>query len=295
MTNYSRDIIKQIEELTTDNERLKFENRNLKADNRELRQKIETLESSIDEKIALAVKKVCTSLHERIEYLETENGRKDTEILRLKAQINKDSSNSSKPSGTDGFKKVLNSREKSGKKVGGQKGHKGSTLVIPKNLDALIDEGKAKKHLVDLTNGAEKYISKWKVDLETTVVYTEYRLPYGSMPGVFYGENLKALSVLLSNNGLIAEGRLSDFFNEISGGLISVNSATIEKFNYEAAAKVNMEAIKNDVLNGKVMDTDETPVQCAQLLEYGESIPKTADKTTFDVTIRTHSNATTNA
>ena len=52
-----------------------------------------------------------------------------TEIKRLKTQNQKDSSNSNKPSGTNGFKKVItNRREKSTKKQGGQKGHKGKSL-----------------------------------------------------------------------------------------------------------------------------------------------------------------------
>jgi len=134
-------------------------------------------------------------------------------------------------------------------------------------------------------------VSKWKIDLETTVIYTEYRCPCGSVPCVYYGENVKALSVLLSNNGLIAEKRLSDFFNEISGGLITVSEATIEKFNYEAASKVNIEAIKRDLLNGEVMNTDETTVRCTQLLEYGATTPKVAEKTTFDAIIRTYSSS----
>ena len=54
-----------------------------------------------------------------------------TELKRLKTQNKKDSSNSNKPSGTNGFKKVItNRREKSNKKQGGQKGHIGSSLVF---------------------------------------------------------------------------------------------------------------------------------------------------------------------
>ena len=51
---------------------------------------------------------------------------KDSIIQDLKSKLNKNSSNSSKPSSTDGFKKVIhNCKEKTDKKVGGQKDHIG--------------------------------------------------------------------------------------------------------------------------------------------------------------------------
>ena len=65
----------------------------------------------------------------KIEKLENENQKLKTELTRLKNQNKKDSSNSNKPSGTNGYKKVItNRREKSDKKQGGQEGHKGNSL-----------------------------------------------------------------------------------------------------------------------------------------------------------------------
>ena len=58
----------------------------------------------------------------KIEKLENENKKLKLEVDRLKNQNKRDSSNSSKPSGTNGFKKVItNRREKSTNKQGGQK------------------------------------------------------------------------------------------------------------------------------------------------------------------------------
>lgn len=58
-----------------------------------------------------------------------QNEEKDKEILRLKLKIDKDSSDSSKPSSTNGFKKVItNRREKSNKSKGAQKGHTAHSL-----------------------------------------------------------------------------------------------------------------------------------------------------------------------
>ena len=52
------------------------------------------------------------------------------EIARLKAIINKDASNSSKPSSKSGFRKIPNCREKSGKPRGGQIGHPPDTAWV---------------------------------------------------------------------------------------------------------------------------------------------------------------------
>jgi hypothetical protein len=97
----------------------------------------------------------------------------EQENLRLKAIFDKNSGNSSKPPSSNGFKKIQNSREKSAKKSGGQLGHRGHSLKLPENLDELVQSGKAKKKLIDHTNGAAEYVSKWVVDLEIVVTYTE--------------------------------------------------------------------------------------------------------------------------
>ena len=54
------------------------------------------------------------------------------EIAELKEQLNKNSQNSSKPPSTDGYKKPApkSLRKPSGKKRGGQVGHKGSNLKV---------------------------------------------------------------------------------------------------------------------------------------------------------------------
>ena len=84
----------------------------------------------------------------------------DDEIDRLKAQINRDSGNSSKPPGQDGFKKIPNSRERSHRKSGGQKGHLGYSLQFPKNLDELEEKGLIRREMIDHTDGSEAYVSR---------------------------------------------------------------------------------------------------------------------------------------
>lgn len=63
-------------------------------------------------------------LSKRFDILEAENKELKFEIVQLKEQLNKNSSNSSLPP-SKSFKKKKNNREPSGKKAGGQPGHKG--------------------------------------------------------------------------------------------------------------------------------------------------------------------------
>ena len=80
------------------------------------------------------------SMQEIIAELKKINESQAQEILRLKNKNDKDSSNSSKPSSTNGFKKVItNRREKSTKKQGAQKFHKGHKL--DQKLEQFLSSG----------------------------------------------------------------------------------------------------------------------------------------------------------
>jgi transposase len=299
--DYNHSLIKQIEDLTLENESLKRENSKLRADNRALRKRLTYLEDSIEAKITAAVERTITPLRLQLSEREAEIVCKDAEILRLKAIINKDSSNSSKPPSSDGFKKIPNNREKSGKKRGGQVGHEGYSLKVPENLDKLVEEGKASKKLIDYTDGAKEYVSKWIVDIDIKTVYTEIRYPAGTQlppelqPEVIYGNGIKALTVLLEQEGVVAIKRLSDFFSMATGGLINLSKGTIESFITKFAQSVDTDiaAIKETLLNGLVINTDDTQMRCAETYKYGEddeATLTTAKNTTFGVNIRTYSN-----
>jgi hypothetical protein len=150
-----------------------------------------------------------------------------------------------------------------------------------------VQSGKAKRNLVDHTDGATEYVSKWIVDMEVIVTYTEHRFPAGSKFPVktdsCYGNDIKALSVFLSAEGVIAEKRLATFFESVSDGLIKPSDATIENWNRIAADNVDIAAIKSEVLTADVLHVDETPIKSGQTYveESGARILKTKEHTTF--------------
>lgn len=176
--------------------------------------------------------------------------------------------------------------------MGGQKGHKGSTISIPKNLDELVADGKAEHVVISDVESGEDYISDWTVDIKVLPVYTEYRRSTKSLPKIGYGSNIKAISVYLSNIGLISYKRLSTFFNDVSHGLISISKATLEKVNREVAEAISMDNYVQDLLNGEVMHVDETPIRTCERINK-ENEYEMSEKTTFQVYIRTYSNERT--
>ena len=192
MKSSNKDIFRQLEENILENEKLRQENRLLldyKAEALELRSKVKGLESSINERIMKAVDE---AVAKATAPLVAKISEQQKEILRLKAQINKSSENSSKPPSTDGFKKIPNNREPSGNRHGGQFGHKGTRLNIPPNLDELETAGKAEHNViyVGITEG-EPYVSDWEIDLKIIPVYTEYRRSIGTPQKISYGNNFK--------------------------------------------------------------------------------------------------------
>jgi len=78
------------------------------------------------------------------------NEKLQLEIKRLKTKNKKDSSNSSRPSGTNGYKKVItNRREPSNKKQGGQIGHELHKLDEAK-IEELINKDLSQNNLIFL-------------------------------------------------------------------------------------------------------------------------------------------------
>jgi len=148
------------------------------------------------------------------------------ENQKLKEIINKDSGNSSKPPSSDGFKKIHNSREKTGRRTGGQPGHKGA---VPKLFE----------------------------NPTRTVELKPERCQCGGKI------RLKGISAMLTTEGCVSINRTRQMISELTGGLINLSEGTIVKWNKQLAERLApaIKNIKEKLLVSPVLHKDETGIR----------------------------------
>lgn len=265
-------LLEKVDSLTADNLRQSKEyETKLKETEKRLKSEILVKEKTFREDLQKAAM--------RISELENENNllREDNE--RLKRILNNNSTNSSLPPSTDqksqqnqkAVKKAnqYNGREKSSRKQGGQKGHKGKTLSKETILER-IENGEVEHKIVEIGNKTDKYVSKFLVDIEIKTVVTEYRFYKGSeIPCEFYsdvqyGNTVKSLAADLYVEGIVSYNRIQDFISEISGQTIHISRGSLARFMDELGKKITpyINTIENNILNSSKAYTDATTVRC---------------------------------
>ena len=195
--------------------------------------------------------KLIELLFARIEQLESIIKKQDAKIASLEARLAKNSHNSSKPPSSDGFKKgppkSRSLRKKSGKRSGGQVGHKGSTLEKVSHVDFTI------KHKLTHCNKCLKSLqqspllnveSRQVFDIpRPSVTVTEHvgevkvcprcnhkqtaSFPKGVNSPTQYGEHIKSILVYLRQYQLIPEARLQMLMQDLFG--VALSKSTISK------------------------------------------------------------------
>ena len=246
----------------------------------ELFSKIDKLNQKVDDQNT-EIKYLNKELKKRdkkIEELSKDNENLKLEVKRLKNQNKKDSSNSSKPSGTNGFKKVItNRREKLDKKQGGQKGHKGKSLGKEELEKILSKENVIKYPSVEINkNENNKYKKPYKttvIDINIVVTVTEYlyypdengnfNMPQKHKKHIVYGDKVKALALDLMYESYNSTDATKNIIKSITDNSIDIKKSTLLNWSREAKEKLmpEIENIEKELLNAYYVHCDESQIK----------------------------------
>ena len=212
-----------------------------------------------------------------------------TRVQKLEGRVAKDSHNSSKPPSTDGYgRKTRSLRQKSGKKPGGQAGHRGRTLHLVETPDEIIVlRPQTCAHCQASLQGVQALGMQRRqlVDLPQILAQvTEYQahdvrcpgcqhLTRGSFPdevraSVQYGPMVKGIALYLLYGQLLPYARTAELLADMCG--CELSPGTLEAFIAEGADRLAQteEQIKQALRSAEVIGTDETGIRVQGVLQW---------------------------
>ena len=228
------------------------------------------------------------ALWDQVQSLTAQLAAMQQSIKELQARLSLNSRNSSKPSSTDGMAKPApkSLRGKSGKKSGGQPGHKGATLRQSDQVDEVITHsGDAVCSACHLELTDFEVVEKRQVfeipELRTKV--TEHVLmraycscgaehtgvwPQGINAPVQYGPRAKAVAVNLNQSNFVPMARTCEFMQDTFG--LSLSQASLQSFSQQAASclEPTVAAIGQAVQRAPVVHADETGIRVENKLHW---------------------------
>ena len=196
---------------------------------------------------------------------------------KLQAQLNRDYSNSSKPSSmSPNHNKITNNREKTDRKPGGQPGHKGygrkrrtpdRVITIPPT-EELLNENKYRP----TGETVRKQVVSLRISVETTEYETtEYieiatgkkvhaPFPEGVVDDVNYDGSISAFAFLLNNECNVSIDKVRRFLADLTDGDLTVSKGMINGLSKKFSCKTETERKEmfNRLLASPVMHTDAT-------------------------------------
>ena len=209
----------------------------------------------------------------RIEDLEDRNA-------VLDGRLKKDSTNSSKPPSSDGFKKqTFSTRKKSEKKPGGQEGHAGRTLSVDTTEAKIVDRKEGACPCGGEIVFGEEYQSRSVIDIVVTLSTTEERSYSGTCKlcckpfraafssefraPIQYGNNINTLTALLNEYGNVADKKTADIVSSICGNNINMSAGTVVNIRTRLSERLNdtVEYIKQMLTDSNILGADETGVR----------------------------------
>jgi hypothetical protein len=196
---------------------------------------------------------------------------------KLMTQINRDYENSSVPSSMKpNHKKISNSREKTGKRPGGQPGHAGHGRTRHRPIVTVEISAPDEYAYSPNYKPTGKMVTKQLVSIRTALVVTEYVTPQfkcirsgqrvhadfppGVVNDVNYDGNVKGLAFVLCNYCCVASRKAAGLLSEMTGGQLKISNGMVNGLCKEFSAKTVAERkeIFADMLLSPVLHTDLT-------------------------------------
>ena len=246
-----------------------------------------------------ALEQLLATALRRIAELEAALASMTQENADLRRQLANNSSNSSKPPSSDGLKKPAprNLRGKSGKKSGGQAGHRGDTLrqkakpdfvnrheavscgACQYGLTAGMIKGVERRQVFDIP------VPRLEVTEHQAAIYccghchvtTTAAFPDGVNAHVQYGKRIRAATVYCNVQQLIPEDRVCQLLRDLFGAT-SLCAASVTNWVNGAARTLGgvVEHILARLTEGGVRHLDETGLRVAGELHWLHSISDSA-------------------
>lgn len=259
------------------------------------------------------------TLEERNAQLEAENATLREQVTALVARVQelegrlaKDSHNSGKPPSSDGLKRKTKSlRKRSGKKPGGQLGHRGETLRLVATPDDVVEHrpgacAHCQASLADApVVGCERRQVHELPPLRLHI--TEHqarhvrcphceRVSVGAFPAeaprrAQYGPRLRALAVYLVEAQFVPLGRVQQLLTDLFG--MRLGRGSLVTWVQQAARVVEPveTALKAALRRAPVLHSDETGVRCGGKLAWAH-VASTSQLTHYAVHAKRDSEAT---
>lgn len=217
-----------------------------------------------------------------ISALRAENAALKVRMAELERRLELNSSNSGRPPSSDGLKKparVRSLRERSGKKPGGQMGHKGETLRQVTDPDVVVDHyppacstcgvgfdpetsvGHSVRQVFDLPEPQPLVVTEHRAhDCQCTACGAKTRAPFpdGVNAPVQYGARITAFVIYLLHYQLLPENRLAALMADLFG--VKVAAATIARMSRTCTERLRDFAatVRDLVAGAQVKHLDET-------------------------------------
>jgi hypothetical protein len=264
----------EVQRLLAENERL--------TEAHNLARKFEKLVSLVS-----GLKAKIKDLKKRLKVAEKENEKLRECLAVLCDRAKKTSETSDKPSGANIFKKPVSTKVKSGRKQGGQKGHKGHTLRPFPNPTEIIEQrpddicvcggsiilsgGYTRKQDVDIK------FTLWVAEERSLIGYCnncgkrhEGRFSENYVNPVNYGNDLKTLVAFLNTRMNLPVNKVTELLRVLTDSQIRLSDGSVVNIVAELAEKSvpTVELIKEELIKCRLLLVDETGCRINGKLEW---------------------------